>query len=76
MSRTKELTRESLLAICENPEQASLRCSPQVLLEFWDGHWVRPDGAIVRMTALIQNEDGTLVPVLETTPSALMDDGK
>lgn len=63
MSRLDALTRDDLAAILEHPEQATLRISPQVLAEFMDGHWVRPDGRVVRMTEVYQWDDGALLPV-------------
>ena len=59
----KTLTRDDLTAIFKSPEQATLRISPQVLVEFMDGHWVRPDGKVVRMTEVRQWDDGELSPV-------------
>lgn len=59
----RTLTRADIEALMEHPEQASLRISPQLLVEFMDGYWVRPDGKKVRMTEVRQWDDGELSPV-------------
>jgi len=60
----RTLTRADIEALFENPEQGSLLISPQLLVEFMDGYWVRPDGKHVRMVELNQWDNGELMPVL------------
>lgn len=63
----KLLDRADIEALFENPEQASLQVSPQILREFMDGYWVRADGKRVRMTEIRQLNGGELLPIFTVT---------
>ena len=54
----RNLTRADIEAWVEDPERASLRVSPQVLLEMLDSEWHKPDGSVVRVTGVRQWADG------------------
>ena len=62
---TRDLTREDIQAWCEHPERATLRVSPQVLLEMLDSEWHKPDGSVVRVTGIMQWADGDVAVLFE-----------
>lgn len=63
----KTLTADEIAAFAESPETATLRISPQLLVEMMGAAYVRPDGRVVRMIEVQQYDDGELMPLFKTT---------
>lgn len=61
----RDLTREDIEAQREDPEQARLKMSPQILLALMDGHFVASDGHKARITRVYQWDDGTIDAAFE-----------
>lgn len=61
----RQLTRADIEAWCEDPERATMRVSPQVLLEMLGSEWHKPDGSIVRITGVLQWGDGDVAVTFE-----------
>ncbi len=61
------LTRDEVRALAADPEKATLLVSPEMLAEMMGCAIVRPDGVVVRLMTVSQNEGGWLGTMFQTT---------